>query len=223
MVDFERILVGRYLSDDSPANFALSYALMGEDYLKNYRDNVTGAMVANMIATSDTEAVLVRLPVITMDWDTSSPASETLWMEVLRAYETQQPLTLQFDSLMSRNVTKAIPISGDMRVFQTPTFPIVPWDYESGTMDWTGHVYVNMVQVDASEYTVDPDLGRITFKSSYVGPSDQVSVRYQWRASGIVTSFEASRLPNAQEDLYEMRAQVLIKLEAPTEVNWLTY
>lgn len=223
MVDFDRILVGRYLTEDVPSNFALTYVSPSDDFLKNYRDNATGAQIANIVATSDTDGVLVRLPMLTMDWDVSSPASETLWMELLRAYETQEAIPLQFDNLMSRNVTKAIPISGDMRVFQTPTFPIVPWDYETGTMTWDGHVYVNMVPVDSAEYSVNPDLGRITFLSSYVTPSDQVSVRYQWRATGVVMSFEASRLTDAHEDLYELRVQILLNLTAPTEVNWLTY
>lgn len=223
MVDFDRILVGRYLTEDVPSNFVLTYVSPSDDFLKNYRDNATGAQIANIVAASDTDGALVRLPMLTMDWDVSSPASETLWMELLRAYETQEAIPLQFDNLMSRNVTKAIPIGGDMRVFQTPTFPIIPWDYETGPMNWDGHVYVNMVPVDSAEYSVNPDLGRITFLSSYVTPSDQVSVRYQWRATGVVMSFEASRLTNAHEDLYELRAQILLNLTAPTEVNWLTY
>lgn len=220
MIDYDRILIGEYLTSNTPAECTWSLIGINGDSHAGIRHNISSQNVQSIQSLAGYDGKITRHPVLTLSWDETNPATDWTWRTLLDAFEQQTPIMCQFDILLSRNVTKVTAIGSDFRNFKTPTFPIVPVDYESGTMDWTGHVFINMSPVPVDDFEVEPNTGVLTLKLGAVGVSDTVSMKYQWRAEIYVVGFESMRLEDHYPDQYKVQVIALPTLSAPTEVTY---
>lgn len=210
MVDYEKILIGDVLTDQTPSGFTWRFS---ESNMESMRDQTNGALEVMAQVRSEANGLIMRHPVIDIVWDLDNPCIDEVRQVLLNARETQVPIPVQFDVIMSRNITKIIPVGTNYRYFKTPTWPILPFDHVSGPYNWNDHLYVNGEAVDSTRFSVDADLGFFIFRYDEVGESDTVSARYQWRANCVVQTVVDSRVAEIDNDIYEVQTRLVPVLQ----------
>jgi len=216
MVDYEKILIGDILTDHTPSGFTWR---LSEVPVEMFRQQDSGQMEIMSQVRSGTEGMIMRYPYIDVVWDMSNPCIDEARQVLMKARETQVAIPVQFDIIMSRNITKLAPVGTNFRYFKTPTWPILPFDHTSGPYNWNFHLYVNGEVVDSTRFSVDADNGFFIFRNDEVGESDTVSARYQWRANCVVQTVVDSRISSIDRDMYEVQARLVPVIETVNEVS----
>lgn len=113
-------------------------------------------------------------------------------------YSKQTEFVIQLDDEMSQCYDRLIPTGYEYKytdhskIYATTNYPVYPYGYESGAVDWTDHLLVGS-DVFPGDFSIDSQTGIVViepYRRWMFGPETRVHLKYTWRCTVRVAQFK---------------------------------
>lgn len=177
-LDLNEFKIAGTVYDDLPKS--ITSVNTGEPFEAVKTDDGGEVLVYDAPAGDVTGLRPVTFQAWTWNWDQSAWMEDCLHDHLQALHRAQRAFWIEFDGEMSRVLCTLQASGTDYTHYLTPTYPIFPINHVLGTALVGWHVFVDGVIQSSSAYTVDYELGIVSFVTPLT-EDNVVTMRYKWR------------------------------------------